>query len=524
MAQMTKTISEISDLLELSEQTRDVVFDRYFRDSTMVKSTLELLKKGLGCEANIQSKEKMIKPKKHMIFLDDNYTFFRIEKKKSRKGNVLLKDIKKVITGNSFTDSGAFFKYAEHLKSKKKEHGYNVDRTITIKYGSAQEQLDIIFSKTEEFISFLVSLNYLLRSIHLKDTPPMSVIMMRYWMMADENNDNKLSIQEFDVAAPDLANLQISIWDKNKVSADKFVCENIIPVTALREGSLRSVQMYDEDMNLIEGCYIYVHHLYDCALNSFKNNPNAKVVKIQLGTFSQIHISNDENLIREILVKKYKTVSKGNLFEPVGIFGPNIFSADSNDPIWRKHRTLANPIFSSSSHLKNVFRVTLEECKKMIKFWKSIYGSESDGTIRKVNISNELKSITLDVINRVAFDYDVGIFDKDAAHRDGIHDWINNLLNGLIYNFVLPKYLFEIIPFGFFKRYKDAKEKFKQATYSMIEKKQQEFDDHTYLEKDDEDLLTLLLKSSAAATKEEEKLSKSELLSAIFIVLFAGFE
>ena len=269
---------------------------------------------------------------------------------------------------------------------------------------------------------------------------------------------------------------------------------------------------------------IYVHHLYDCALNSFKNNPNAKVVKIQLGTFSQIHISNDENLIREILVKKYKTVSKGDLFEPVGIFGPNIFSADSNDPIWRKHRTLANPIFSSSSHLKNVFRVTLEECKKMIKFWKSIYGSESDGTIRKVNISNELKSITLDVINRVAFDYDVGIFDKDAAHRDGIHDWINNLLNGLIYNFVLPKYLFEIIPFGFFKRYKDAKEKFKQATYSMIEKKQQEFDDHTYLEKDDEDLLTLLLKSSAAATKEEEKLSKSELLSAIFIVLFAGFE
>lgn len=61
---------------------------------------------------------------------------------------------------------------------------------------------------------------------------------------------------EFDVAAPDLANLQISIWDKNKVSADKFVCENIIPVTALREGSLRSVQMYDEDMNLIEGCYV----------------------------------------------------------------------------------------------------------------------------------------------------------------------------------------------------------------------------------------------------------------------------
>jgi hypothetical protein len=61
---------------------------------------------------------------------------------------------------------------------------------------------------------------------------------------------------EFNLVCPELASLQLSIWDKNKVSADKFVCENIVPVSAIREGALRSVQMFDEDMNSIEGCYL----------------------------------------------------------------------------------------------------------------------------------------------------------------------------------------------------------------------------------------------------------------------------
>ncbi|EFC39173.1 predicted protein [Naegleria gruberi] len=269
---------------------------------------------------------------------------------------------------------------------------------------------------------------------------------------------------------------------------------------------------------------IYVHNQYECTLEAFKKNPNAKVVKVQMGGSCQILVARDQALIKEILVKKYKTISKGESLAPVGLFGPNMFSADSSNPLWKKHRTMANPIFSSSSHLKNVFRVTLEETKKMLNFWKSIYGSETDGSIRKVNVTNEFKSITLNVINRVAFDYDVGIFDNGAKYRDELHDWVTDLLTGLIYTFVMPKFLFEYAPFGIFKRFRDAKERFKVATLTMIDKKQKEMDSNEFIQKDDEDLLTLLLKSSAAASSEDEKLSRDELLSAIFIVFFAGFE
>src|SRR3989338_6579286 len=99
---------------------------------------------------------------------------------------------------------------------------------------------------------------------------------------------------------------------------------------------------------------IYVHNQYECTLLAFKENPNAKVVKVQMGGSCQVLVARDTNLIKEIMVKKYKAISKGDVLAKVGLFGPNMFSADSTNPIWRKHRTLSNPIFSSSSHLKNV--------------------------------------------------------------------------------------------------------------------------------------------------------------------------
>ena len=259
---------------------------------------------------------------------------------------------------------------------------------------------------------------------------------------------------------------------------------------------------------------IYVHHQYCCTLAAFQKYPDAKVVKIQFGAKAQLMLARDQALIREIFIKKYKTISKGDVLAKVGLFGPNMFSADSMDPVWKKHRTLSNPIFSGASHLRNVFRVTKEEMKKMLNFWKKIYKTDEDGSMEKVNVTNEFKSVTLSVINRVAFDYDMQIFEKTVQHRDELHEWVTNLLTGLIYTFVFPSWAFEYLPFGIFKKFRDAKERFRNATLNMIEKKQKDFEASEGSLRDDEDLLTLLLKSSSEA-KEEDKLSKDELLSAV---------
>ncbi|EFC48043.1 predicted protein [Naegleria gruberi] len=59
---------------------------------------------------------------------------------------------------------------------------------------------------------------------------------------------------------------------------------------------------------------------------------------------------------------------------------------------------------------------------------------------------------------------------------------------------------------------------------TMVRKKQAEIEKNIEM-KDDEDLLSLLLKSFAAQNlSDDEKLSNDELVSAIFIIFFAGFE
>ncbi|KAG2387952.1 hypothetical protein C9374_000802 [Naegleria lovaniensis] len=268
---------------------------------------------------------------------------------------------------------------------------------------------------------------------------------------------------------------------------------------------------------------IYIYHQYVCTLDAYKRYPEASVIKLQFGSVCTLIVARDKALLKELLVKNYKSISKGDVLAPVGLFGNNMFSADSSDPLWKKHRTMSNPIFTGAAHLRNVFRVTIEETNKMLDFWKRIYGvNEKNGAIEKVNVTNEFKSVTLSVINRVAFDYDIHIFDNDVKHRDELHEWVNNLLAGLLYNFVFPKWAFEYLPFGIFKRFRESKERFREAALTMIERKQAEKEKSNEI-KDDEDLLSLLLSSSEAA-KEDQKLSKDELLSALFIIFFAGFE
>ncbi|EFC40795.1 cytochrome P450-domain-containing protein [Naegleria gruberi] len=269
---------------------------------------------------------------------------------------------------------------------------------------------------------------------------------------------------------------------------------------------------------------MFVFHGYLCGMKAFQKYPNEAMIKIQQGPDVYFTIAKDKEMIKEVLIRKYRTVGKGEFLAPVGLFGPNVFSADSNNPLWKKHRTLSNPIFSNVSHLRNVFRVTMEELPKMIQFWTKYYDADKNGNIRNVNTTQELKSVTLTVINRVAFDYDIEIFDKTPEHRDEVHGWISDLLTGLMYKFVFPEYLFEIVPFGIFKRFKDAKNRFRDTAMTMVLKKTKEAElDHQV--KDDEDLLSLLLKSAnTLKLSEEERLSNDELVSAIFIIFFAGFE
>ncbi|KAL9642332.1 hypothetical protein ABK040_007330 [Willaertia magna] len=347
---------------------------------------------------------------------------------------------------------------------------------------------------------------------------------------------------------------------------------------------------------------IFLGYFYQKALQNFIQNPSHNIIKLHFGIEIYFIIAKDKKLIKNLLINKQKTINKGNLLRPVAIFGENIFSADSsNNQIWKKHRKICNPIFSLNEHLKYVFKVTMEENENMLQFWNKIYNTRDniphdnipldnipvDNTTRdnnnvtfsRVDITKEFKSLTLSIIHRVAFNYNIEIFNKNIEHRDKLHEWINILLFGLMLHFALPHWFFNWFSFfGFFKKFKESKESFKKNALQMIEKNfyyyknyyknndtnKEEGENNKEINKEINkeenkhvDILSLLLKhnleehlnnqdcnnhftnkessnnkSDTTTTKKEtttnkenkEEMSIDEILSAMFIFLFAGFE
>ena len=77
--------SDVSELIKMNETTQKVVLDRYFRDSTKIKSTLQKLRDGFYFDGHSSSKDKLVKPKPHIVYMDDTNSYLVIEKKKKKK-------------------------------------------------------------------------------------------------------------------------------------------------------------------------------------------------------------------------------------------------------------------------------------------------------------------------------------------------------------------------------------------------------------------------------------------------------
>ncbi|KAL9651702.1 hypothetical protein ABK040_009317 [Willaertia magna] len=184
---------ELAPIFQLSQKVKDLI-DEKLVDTSRVKKCLDNLKKGVNLEAVAKTKDKVAKPKLHIFVVDNQESYIRIEKKKEKKANVLLKDITKVVSGQAFTKQGSLSKYFE--KSKKHAEKYDPDLCATVHYGNSGGHFDVIFTNVDDCIDFLIVLNYLIKSNNLTTINPMQVMLMRYWILADENCDNKLSIQE----------------------------------------------------------------------------------------------------------------------------------------------------------------------------------------------------------------------------------------------------------------------------------------------------------------------------------------
>jgi hypothetical protein len=111
---------------------------------------------------------------------------------------------------------------------------------------------------------------------------------------------------EIDVHHWDLSILRLAVYDKNSVSDDIFLCENVLPVNKLRTG-VRCVPLRNNEAKVIDACHLLV---------DIKIGPIVEQTSVDSND-EQVRLLRDENLKLKQLVEqlqKDKEESKANGF------------------------------------------------------------------------------------------------------------------------------------------------------------------------------------------------------------------
>jgi cytochrome P450 len=223
-------------------------------------------------------------------------------------------------------------------------------------------------------------------------------------------------------------------------------------------------------------------------------------------TGSRILIS-DANLLKEILLsnpKKYtKPNERYNIFED---YGPNILTL--NGEPWRRQRKLCDPAFGPNN-LRLLTHVTNVSTIAEMKSWE-------DGLVLDIDAS--MSSITLDIISKAGFGYDIKKI-KQPNNMRPFRDVIRDAISGkvLITKVLVPetvRRVFEYMPFDNFALNVKKIAADLEVYLKMIVEYRKKATEESY------DLLSLLL----TMDDENSEMNEMEIISNSFIFLLAGHD
>ncbi|MFN8371924.1 MAG: cytochrome P450 [Anaerolineae bacterium] len=221
-------------------------------------------------------------------------------------------------------------------------------------------------------------------------------------------------------------------------------------------------------------------------------------VRLKLGpvnSFLLIH----PDYIQHVMVKHPEIYTKGFTMEKLRLaIGNGIFTAEGD--FWRKQRQLMQPTYTPRG-IQAFVDIMVDSSVEMTKRWQSIPDTE------KVDINLEMARLTMTIISRAMFSFDVG---EDVAVGKSLHallEWVTSRTMKFI---DVPLY----IPTPTNQRLKQAKQIVRDFIFRVIE-------DHRR-NKTEGDLLALLMSAKDAETGEvmDDNLLHDEIL----ITFFAGHE
>ncbi|KAL0489666.1 cytochrome P450 [Acrasis kona] len=244
------------------------------------------------------------------------------------------------------------------------------------------------------------------------------------------------------------------------------------------------------------GCHNSAYQL----MRKLKTN----VMRVTTWTQTQIFIS-DAEVLKEIFLKNPENFPKPQQsYKPLLLYGDNI--VNSNFDVWRKHRNICQPAFHEN-HMRFLAEQTVISTNTLLNFW----GKRGDAF--DIDVETDLTNITLDVIGKVNFGYNLNVFGEDtfdaSKHKMSFKNALITTVNlGLLVKGILPEWTHFAFP-TVVTAYEETKSYIKDLIDSRLNSSEQKYD-----------LLSLLIEGNI----RNGELSNEDVLADSFIFLFAGHE
>jgi len=157
--------------------------------------------------------------------------------------------------------------------------------------------------------------------------------------------------------------------------------------------------------------YLYLNTRADLkkAIEKYGDS-ETKILRVSL-IDRNVVIVYDKDLLKEMYTKQQHNLVKPSSMDMFDIFGPNILSAPSTEE-WKKHHKACFQAFSLEN-LKLLCGEAVNSTDLLMKRWDQQIQSSKDGSTM-INPAKDYTSITLDVIGKVGFGMDFGVFSNSS--------------------------------------------------------------------------------------------------------------
>jgi cytochrome P450 family 3 subfamily A len=258
-------------------------------------------------------------------------------------------------------------------------------------------------------------------------------------------------------------------------------------------------------------------HAQDDAADIIRKVSKNGIMKISTFGRTSIIVS-DAELIKEVTIKNAKDYPKPlTSYKLIDIYGPNIVS--TNDDVWRNHRAIADPAFAEK-HMYYLVEETAKSTHLMFGKWKQQTMNKS----LIIDPDRDMTDITLDIIGKTNFGYDLGIFTERTfdpkTHKMTFFDALSLTTTlGLLVRGKVPPLIQPL-----FKQTLLAVEETEKYMQELIDDRVKNLNVVRY------DLFSLLVESnlkqeeSADLSAIQRRLTDKELISDVYIFLLAGHE